>query len=309
VTVCIAAICQGPMIVLASDRQYTQEHWKREPAFTKHFSFGKHAVALFSGSISDCLTMCRAGETKMGSPASLDTRQIAECLAEAFFEYRRAEAERGLLAPIGLTLRELTTNTTLSPTLRDNLIDEMRRWETRDSFIVAGIDPGGVPHIYSVSDPGWAVCQDGSGFVAVGSGADHAEALFLRQNYDPNWSPARAVFLAYSAKRHAEVDPFVGLHTDLYLIGPRPYEYAPLHEELKKSLQQTYEESVIQELQRTGETYRSYEDNVVKFLKTQQQSQAEPAGEIQAGSPDDAIPGQSGENAAEGESKGGQAEG
>ena len=144
-TVCIAALATDstllPLIILVSDRRYTVGgHWTYEPQQTKHYAFNDHVVALISGTASDCLSMCQRTHQWLGTKPDATVEEIANRFAEEFANYRRTEAERGLLAPIGLTLEQLLSDKRIPESRVTALIDELRRWELEDAALIVGID-------------------------------------------------------------------------------------------------------------------------------------------------------------------------
>ena len=70
------------------------------------------------------------------------------------------------------------------------------------------------------TDPGTAECFDALGFVAIGSGARHAEATFIAHAYAPTFAAVEAAFVAFEGRRRAESAPGVGRRlTDLVHIS------------------------------------------------------------------------------------------
>jgi hypothetical protein len=74
----------------------------------------------------------------------------------------------------------------LVPGLASDLAKSLLREEVGVDVIVTGVDPNGDPRILTVpdfEDSGrevcCLVCHDRSGFLAVGSGADQFETLFM----------------------------------------------------------------------------------------------------------------------------------
>lgn len=203
------------MIVGASDRKYTVGDWTYEPSQTKQYVFSHDAVALIAGDASENLAICHDVSRRLVEAPTTVIREIAEMYADAFADYRRREAERWVLRPIGLTL---ATYGAESPERVERLEELLRRWKLEDAAIVTGCDSTGA-HIFRVDDPGWATFLDSVAFTAIGSGANHAGAEFMRVGYERSWSVARALLLAYRAKKAAEVDPFVGKATDMFVIS------------------------------------------------------------------------------------------
>jgi hypothetical protein len=98
------------------------------------------------------------------------------------------------------------------------LTDVMQGWKVEVETIVAGVDAMGA-RIYQIIDPGVAICENASGFVATGIGRGHAQSQFIRARYNWSQSFARGLPLIYSAKRRAEAAPGVGRDTDLSCLG------------------------------------------------------------------------------------------
>src|SRR5260370_1132464 len=98
----------------------------------------------------------RSGSARSIDSGASEVKTIAEAWAMAFADYRRRQAERSLLAPLGLNLETYRRE---SPESRASLDDELRRWELEEAAIITGLDGTGA-HLYTVSDPGWASCED-----------------------------------------------------------------------------------------------------------------------------------------------------
>ena len=274
-TVCIAAICNDnlgrwPMIIMASDRKYTVgDHWTYEPAQTKHLTVNTHATLLFAGSASALEGVWQEATRGRLLGEERDIEVLADEIATAFARYRFKEAERHVLGSLGMTAKDLLTDPAIPETTSARLRSEMQRWTLDAALILAGVNDVGLCSLYSIENPGFASPQTSTGFVAVGSGADHASALFMRQGYHRGWSPERTILLAYTAKKHAEIDPYVGAETDVYLIGPAENPYSPLRTELYEMLRDLYDESLDQEARNTGDTYEKFEQRVGDFLASQ----------------------------------------
>lgn len=291
VTVCIAAICsyefvadgqpRPPMIVMISDRRYTvDDHWTYEPKQTKHYPFGQpaHAVALVSGTISTMVSICSKVQQDLGPPPyTRDISEIAERLALSYADYRRAEAERFLLTPLGVDTERLLSDTSIPESTIIRLSSELRKWNFQESAILAGMDQAGGAHIFAICNPGWARLENGSGFVAVGSGSDHASAEFMHNQYERTWGTARAIFLAYTAKRRAEVDPYVGRETDIYILGPGDNPYTQLEPEIIQRLESAYDEYAKDEQEREGKAYGRFEEHVKEVLNAKAAAQSQAA--------------------------------
>lgn len=282
VTVCIAAICKNEFgnqaVVMVSDRKFTAGSHTYQPNQTKHISFSSSVVGMIAGSISNHAAMCQSTMRSLAADPAPTVETVAKFYAQSFSELRARQAERALLAPCGLTLYSLTHDNSIPHELATHLMERVRRYALDEEFISAGIEPSGVAHLWKVYDPGWETCEDGAGYAAIGSGAEHAMAHFMHFGYTRDWTVARALFLAYSAKKRAETDPFVGSHTDVAVIGPGQIAYGPLNDSLHDDLEKAYYDSAMDEIKVLGGHYEQFEKKVEQFLKDQQQAAAEQQG-------------------------------
>ena len=244
-TVCIVAICthheQGsewPMIVGASDRMYTGSGGTWEPLQTKQFPLGTQAVGVFAGVAAANAAMFALTISKLAPFPNATVEMAAKEHSNSFAQFRREEAERSLLAPLG---QGLYTYHTLPPPEVSRLTDELRRWDVDAEAIVAGLDMSGA-HIYTIENPGIADSQDLLSFACIGSGAALASSEFMDQRYTRRFSPAAAFLMVYSAKKRAEVDPYVGPDTDLFVIGPGNGRYSYLNESITAKVIERYDE-------------------------------------------------------------------
>lgn len=236
-TVCVAAIANdpaSPVIVACTDKRVTAGDMTYDMTGSKRINLTQSIVALTAGDPSDSVQICRIAQARIASdgvPTSVAT--AAQYVAEAYREYRRESFERELLEPFGLTYDSFMQRQNL---LDPDFVSRVDR-HTREailplsgrefgcSIIVAGTDTvsGPIPdwitaHIYIVSDPGQVTCQDMIGFAAIGSGARQAESFLMLERYGPSKVFDEATLAVYSAKRQAELDPFVGADTELIRV-------------------------------------------------------------------------------------------
>lgn len=86
------------------------------------------------------------------------------------------------------------------------------------TILLSGADESGA-HIYRIEDPGTSECFDSSiGFNAIGIGQDHAVLSLIGNKYTIKMDLNEATYLAYEAKRKAEIAPGVGKETDISII-------------------------------------------------------------------------------------------
>lgn len=217
-TIGIGAICSwsGSFLLLGvSDRMLTARDTTFEPPQTKVASVTDRIAILVSGPAPAYSTIIQDVMAEVGKQKTTVVREIANICARAFAAYRLAEAETVVLESIGLSIKDYTAqrNTHHYYSLRD----ELRQYDIETELIVMGIDSLGC-HLYLVHHPGIAQCNDDVGFVAIGSGGRHANLRFMEAEYTNRRPLEEALFLAYAAKRRAEVAPFVGKQTDMLVI-------------------------------------------------------------------------------------------
>jgi 20S proteasome alpha/beta subunit len=237
-TVCIAAICSHggtPVIVGATDRLITYGDFMEYPRHDpKNYRLATHTVALTAGSPQDHNSIIARTLPRIPQ-AGPTVEQIATLYAEEFANLRRLEAERKYLTPRGLSAWTfLNRITNLSPDIAEDLSQKMEKEELGSSAIIAGIDERG-PHLFLVQDPGVVVQYDYDGWLAIGSGAEHADLLFISEKYHPNCTLDEAFLLTYLAKKRADITPGVGVDTDLFWIAPdlQFQRLTPEHEMVK----------------------------------------------------------------------------
>ncbi|MDO8616714.1 MAG: hypothetical protein Q7T33_13420 [Dehalococcoidia bacterium] len=234
-TVCIAALStfvdansiQHPVIILASDRMITARRI-REYEFadqTKSIWYRDNLAVLMSGSVDSLLLAYQNACERVKIDCSV--KDLVKALAEEIQSIRRRDVESLFLQRYNLTL--------------DNFIARQKEW-TPDFFerlnsliaddeqdlgevIVAGFD-GINAHIYTIEGAGWERAWDGTGFCAIGIGAEHAEAEFAHALYSPKTNWIEAMRITFFAKKRAEEAPGVGTTTDLWYItsqGPMAF--------------------------------------------------------------------------------------
>ncbi len=281
-TVCIAAICtdyaldgaQSPVVVGASDRRLTLNDWTYEPPIWKRLDLAPQIVAMTAGNAAASAAMYEETRSWLAQNQTPHVKLAAEAWASAFAEYRRREAERSILAPLGL---DLTTYRQEEREARVRLEDQLTRWQLDDEAIIAGLDPSGA-HLYAVRDPGWASCEDQVCFAAIGSGSGHAAAEFMRAKYTWTFSVARALLLIYRAKKSSEVDPFVGSDTDLFVIGPGQDVHGPVNDALVELIAKVHDKTLRGQAAAFEEADKAIEKQVAVFIQERTQQTVEQDG-------------------------------
>lgn len=219
-TICLAALCDhGQKVVIASDRMITGDDVEFEQDIRKFHQVTEICIALSAGSALAQVDLIRGARGELHFKRNQSIREIVTQLKEEFVNARRQKAEELHLKPLGLDFQKFLT---LQDRLSENLVLRLTRNIEIEGLhlelLVTGVDASG-GHVYFLRDPGTSECFDALGFCAIGTGEHHAELAFVRASYSPSISLNRAVFLAYQAKRDAEMAPGVGgRYTDIGYI-------------------------------------------------------------------------------------------
>lgn len=240
-TICIALLCeQGKAVVVASDRMVSGSDIEFEQNTMKIDELSNSSLALTAGSAIEHVDLLRECISVVNRQSSLGVYQIAETVKDSFARLRIKRAEETSFKPLGLDVQTfLQSQSSLSPDFVLRLTRSLEVAELDLEHIIAGVDQSG-GHIYLVEDPGISSCFDALGFCCIGSGQHHATMTFVRAGYSPSTPLRNALYLAYQAKRDAEVAPGVGSRfTDLaYVTAEKGIVFCP--EDLMKRLETVY---------------------------------------------------------------------
>jgi len=245
-TVCVAAICQGNIIVGASDRLLTTGDIQFAPPQTKIVRLTQSIAAMFAGDTALCHDLAmRVREDVLHDeqPGSLTVRECAERFRDHYQRMFLERASNHVLAPLGLDHESfLSRQRDLDPALVSQLTAELWRFEPTPEGVQAiftGLDNSGA-HLYMVN--GSTVdLYDAVGFVAIGTGARHAQSQLMFVEHTSTVSFHRTLLQVYWAKKRAEVAPGVGDKTDMFVIGPELNSYLPMPENSLLRIAQVYE--------------------------------------------------------------------
>lgn len=233
-TVCVAALASwqdtdgspAAAIILVADRMVTARRI-REYEFAdqaKIVWYRQNLAVLLSGSLDSLFLAYRNAELRLTKDCTV--QDLAKVIAEEVQTIRRRDVERLYFQQYGLTI--------------DTFVSRQRQW-TPDFFerlhariedhdndlgevIVAGFDDD-TAHIFTIEGAGWERAWDGTGFCAIGIGAEHAEAEFAHASYTPKKDWVSAMRIAFFAKKRAEEAPGVGSITDLWHITKQGHRY------------------------------------------------------------------------------------
>jgi 20S proteasome alpha/beta subunit len=223
-TVCVAAICENT-IFGASDRMITSADTQFQPSMPKTIPLTSSIVVMTSGDaalLTEVLTRVAAdiaGCIEVAPTEWIQVRYAADRFALHWSAIRRERAERALLWPLGLTTEGfLDRQVRMDGKLVHELADAILKFSVPStSCIIAGNDATG-HHLFQVDD-GNLIQLDSVGFATCGSGGRHAASQLMLAQYNRRASMSEGLLLVYSAKRRAEIAPFVGRETDFWMIG------------------------------------------------------------------------------------------
>jgi hypothetical protein len=120
----------------------------------------------------------------------------------------------------------LKTQNSLSKPVVESIIQDkynFKRQLSNVSVIITGIDKHGT-QLYVINNER-SICYNQIGFVAIGSGARHANSQLMLDKYTPYFSFSDALLLIHNAKKRSEIAPGVGRNTDMFLIESQDLSY------------------------------------------------------------------------------------
>jgi 20S proteasome alpha/beta subunit len=266
----IAAVSEGNSIIGLSDRMITSEDSEYEPVFQKQFALSPNIGMLMAGDLTvhvDIIT--RMGEkvdqlSKTNPDHILTVGEMARLYAEIYTDEFAKRAARKYLAPFGLDMDSfLQRQNEFSPDFVNRLTDEMRGFSLpRMEAIIAGLDRTGV-QIYHAFQ-GDITPQHVVGYSSIGSGYWHANSEFMSARHNSTNSIPETLFLAYRAKKRAEMASGVGKETDIFIISPEMPFTSISDSEIKK-LDRIYNEFVGKERRITAQAIAKVETYAEQF--------------------------------------------
>lgn len=296
-TVCAAAICEYNRVIGVSDRMITTGDIEFEPPQTKVFHLSSSLCVMTAGDTTLQTEIMRdveiaVAERVVSEPSNWwRVRDVAELYRGYYEEVRLSRAESAILAPLGLDRDSfMTEQASMEPSLVRSLVNELTDYALHGvQALFVGTDndgpvllktgsPGVYPHIY-VSHGGTVACYDSIGFAAIGIGDWHAQSQFMFAKYTRGRPLAEALFLAYSAKKHAEVAPGVGKETDMFSIGPGLGSHISIGDHVMAELERTYQESRQGINQATTRAEQSFGTFIAEIMKPEPPKSQEPATE------------------------------
>jgi ATP-dependent protease HslVU (ClpYQ) peptidase subunit len=216
VTICIAVVSQGSRIIFAWDGQISSPETSTEGAmkFTT-LSSDESWVAMFAGDVHRFGPLT---ERIRKSLTAYDRDSLVSACEAAFKIELLKRIETEILLPYGLTREQFIENgRAWFGDMRFGFIaDQIAGMDLGIHLLVAGLDPSGVPHIFSMDEKGVVFIQDQLPFHAVGSGRFNALAtLYPDPGLFYTATLNKAIYRLCAAKFAAESASGVGKETTI----------------------------------------------------------------------------------------------
>jgi hypothetical protein len=212
----------GAAIVAASDRTLTDSglgigyqggRFKGQALPTKQ-------LVLVAGDITTHSGILRLLNAELKPDKIISTLQTANMVARLSREYSMRQGAQLYLSPLNLDGNSfLSRQRTMEPNLVIELTKQLQEYEIDAEAIVAGCDGDTEANIYRIDKNGVVTCHSDIGFLSIGSGGIHSSAYFMTTSYSSVTMYYRALYHTFIAKKKAEVDPYVGSYTDMFIIN------------------------------------------------------------------------------------------
>jgi hypothetical protein len=118
--------------------------------------------------------------------------------------------------------------------------------------------------------------HDAVAFVAIGSGARHAESQFMVAGHAWSIPAPESLFVTYSAKKNAEIAPGVGRETDMFAMGPYVGQMTRISDDITSKLDVEYQKIVAKDRKVRDKAKKEMARYVQELGAKAAQSQAKP---------------------------------
>jgi hypothetical protein len=181
--------------------------------------FANNKLILVSGDIVvHTAILAKFGETIKDRP-TISTLETAEAVGQLMRDYKMVEASRLYLSPLNLNETSfIAQQRTMDPSLVLELANQLQRHRIEAEAMVVGIDDNKAS-VYSIDINGLVTNHSDIGFASIGSGGIHSSAYFMTTSYTYATAYYVALYHTFAAKKRAEVDPYVGTYTDMFLLN------------------------------------------------------------------------------------------
>jgi hypothetical protein len=216
----VSAICdQGKTVVTVSDRMISTGDMTMawEQPRPKYNAISNKAVVLSAGTVHEPDILRRAEKKSMGRE---DILEIADAIKAEYQKARQQTVIDMILIPkLGIySIDEWhQKQANLHFKIVEDIQNAIEHVRVHSHLVLAGVDNEG--HLIEISDPGIISCWDTVSFSCVGIGERHASNVFAWYKYSRNFPLNSAIFIAFEAKKRAELAGGVGKSTDVLIIN------------------------------------------------------------------------------------------
>jgi len=215
----VGAICEdGKKVITVSDRMVSTGDMTLmfEQPRSKAELIAARAIVLTAGTIHEPDLTRQARVRARGKDRILE---MADVLKELFQEIREKHIVDEILRP-QTGMKSFTEWLTRQKSIHDailiNLSDQISKYELPLRLILAGVDEEG--HLIMVGDPGTYRSFDTLSYCCLGMGERHADNVFAWYRYSRVFPVNDALYIAFEAKKKAEMAGGVGQSTDILII-------------------------------------------------------------------------------------------
>ncbi|MGA9304174.1 MAG: hypothetical protein WBW31_02095 [Candidatus Sulfotelmatobacter sp.] len=237
----------GGAVVAASDRKLTDIGLGigYEGARFKGALMSNSLLVLVSGDIVvHTAILTKLGEN-LNEPQAASALEMAEIVGQLMREYRMTEASRMYLAPLNLDENSfIAQQRTMESSLVIELANQLQQHKIEAEALVVGVDDNSAS-LFRIDAKGLVTNHSDIGFVSIGSGGIHSSAYFMTTSYTHATMYYRALYHTFAAKKRAEVDPYVGTYTDMFVLNRNMAAQIP--REMIAELERIYAERIEHE--------------------------------------------------------------
>jgi hypothetical protein len=228
-TVCIGALADdGRTLVAVADKMLSinapMAYQYENEDVCKIYDLKENVIAMYDGTtnLADEIIKNAIAVVAANNPESV--KDTAEIVKDEYQKYRLDLFSEAILQPHNLTIEEYKANQKdLNQEVVNSIEKSLTEFDLQINIIVCGIDSTG-GHIYTISNPGLSVLNDGTGYACLGIGAPHAMYSIINSGYTKALDKVKVEKLVDEAKKMAENAPGVGKLTDKKIItesGPK----------------------------------------------------------------------------------------
>lgn len=218
----IAALCEGGKgVVTVSDRMVSTLDMTLtfEPEDMKARPITDRSVVLTAGTVHEPDLLIEATEKARGKER---VTEIADVLKEIYATLRTRRIEDEILRPL-VGIRTFAEYHQKQSGLHDSVVmdtnERIRRYDLGLTLVLAGIDDRGQGHVIVIGNPGTWRSFDFLGYCCQGIGDRHADNVFAWYGYTQSIALNEALYIAFEAKKKAQMAGGVGRATDILVLG------------------------------------------------------------------------------------------